>query len=338
MKKQILLFISLVLLAVQTWAAPVDLSQAQFVAQNFTAANGGFYAPSPNGGLRLAHAEQSSKIKDQPVFYVFNTADSYVIVAGDDRAESILGYGEGLFDINDIPCGMRCLLNIYKEEIEFLQVNPKLKVQNNSQGVPSLTATSVSPLISTTWGQGIPYNDHCIFKKNGVNYRCLTGCVATAMAQIMNYWKYPSSSPTIAAYTTFTKKYEVESLPSKTFKYNNQSDDDKAWLMRYAGQSVEMDYTPDGSGAEPQAAKGAFVNTFKYSSSATFKTKGSNDTEWHTLLKTELNAGRPVYYRANDDITGGGHAFIIDGYNASGKYHINWGGSVGYYSLNAFAP
>ena len=336
MKTKILLFVSLVLIVVQGWAAPVDLSQAQSVAQNFTVANGGFYAPSVNGGLRLAYAEQSSKIKNQPVFYVFNSADSYVIVAGDDRAEDVLAYGEGHFDINEIPCGMRCLLNIYKEDIEYLQVHPNLKVEKYSQGTPSLTASSVSPLLNTNWGQESPYNNHCIFKKNGVNYRCLTGCVATAMAQIMNYWMYPSSSPTIAAYTTFTNNYEVESLPSKTFKYNNQSDDDKAWLMRYAGQAVEMDYTPDVSNAGRTAAKGAFVNTFKYSSSATFKTKGSNDTEWHTLLKTELNAGRPVYYRANDDITGGGHAFIIDGYNASGKYHINWGGSVGYYSLNAF--
>lgn len=337
MRQKILFLVSFILLAVQGWAAPVDLPKAQAIAQSFASANGNFNAFPLGNGVKLAYAEQSNKLKDQPVFYVFNTDNSYVIVAGDDRAEQILAYGDGQFDINDIPCGMRCMLNIYREEIEFLQINPKLKVEKNTQGTPSFTATSVSPLLSTNWGQGRPYNNYC--PKYG-NDTCLTGCVATAMAQIMQYWSYPSSAPAMNSYTTSFLDISVDNLPKKNLSYN-KSKDAIAWLMRYAGQSVEMDYTPFPSigslAVSNPTGRNAMVNKFKYSSSAVFKKKSSfNDTQWHNMLKTELNANRPVYYRANDDNGKGGHAFIIDGYNSSGKYHINWGGSVGYYSLNAF--
>ena len=182
MKKKILLLVSLVLLSVQGWTAPVDLSKAQAIAQGFASANGNFNALPLGFGLKLAHAEPSCKLKDQPVFYVFNTDNSYVIVAGDDRAESILGYGEGQFDINDIPCGMHAMFEIYKEEIEFLQTHPKLQVEKNAPSLTATTATSVSPLLgSTVWAQHSPYNKQCVFN----NVQCLTGCGPTALSQIM---------------------------------------------------------------------------------------------------------------------------------------------------------
>lgn len=349
MKQKILFLVALVLLAVQGWAAPVDLSKAQAIAQSFASANGHFNAQPLGYGLKLAHAEPSGKLKEHPVFYVFNSSDGFVIVSGDDRAEEILGYGAGQFDINNIPCGMRDLFNVYKEEIEFLQTHPKLAVERVSQSTPSLMATSVSPLISTKWGQESPYNNQCPMYGS---VRCLTGCVATAMAQIMQYWQYPSSAPAMSAYTTSSLNISVPNLPAKSLSYN-KSNDAIAWLMRYAGQAVFMDYgtktTTGGSGAvsDPDA-KNAFVNKFKYSSSAHFEYKDNySDTQWNNMLKNELNAGRPVYYRASHKNTNGtysGHAFIIDGYNASGKYHINWGwdgsysGSSTYFSLNAFNP
>ena len=343
MKTKLILFMFLSLFVVQGWASPVDLSKAQAIAQSFASANGSFNALPLGYGLKLAHAEQSGKLKNQPVFYVFNTDESYVIVSGDDRAEDILAYGEGQFDINDVPCGMRCMLNIYKEEIEFLQINPKLKVEKYTQETPSFTATSVSYLLSTTWGQESPYYNQCpTYSSYG---RCATGCVATALSQIMYYWKYPSSAPSMNAYTTSWLKISVPSLSSRTFNWNTLGSDNgaKAWLMRYAGQAVTMDYAPailGGSGATDGQARSAMVNKFSYSSSALLKNKSSfTDTQWHNMLKTELNAGRPVYYGADDDNGKGGHAFVIDGYNTSGKYHINWGGDGvgnGYFALNAF--
>lgn len=339
MKQKILFLVTLVLLAVQGWAAPVDLSKAQAIAQSFASANGHFNALPLGYGLKLAHAEPSGKLKEHPVFYVFNSSDSYIIVAGDDRAEEILGYGEGQFDINDIPCGMRDLFNVYKEEIEFLQTHPKLSVERVSQSTPSLMSTSVSPLISTNWGQESPYNNQCPMYGSE---RCITGCVATAMAQIMQYWQYPSSAPAMSAYTTSSLNISVPKLPAKSLSYN-KSNDAIAWLMRYAGQAVSMDYQPaskGGSGAEEAAARSAMVNKFGYSTSALLIYKSNyTDTQWKNKLNNELNSSRPVYYQAIDANGNGGHAFIIDGYNTSGKYHINWGwkgSSNGYFELNSF--
>jgi len=339
MRTTFIFLLTLVLVTVQGWAAPVKVSQAQMVAQNFANANGNFNASTTRSAMKLAYAEKSDKMKDQPVFYVFNSSDNYVIVAGDDRAEQVLGYGEGQFDVNDIPCGMRDLFNVYKEEIEFLQTHPKLTVERVSQGAPSLMATSVSPLISTNWGQESPYYNQC--PKYG-SVRCVTGCAATAMAQIMQYWSYPSSAPAMSAYTTSTLNISVPALSSKTLSYN-KSNDAIAWLMRYAGQSVSMDYQPaskGGSGASMTAARSAMVNKFDYSTSASQIYKSNyTDTQWKNKLNNELNSKRPVYYQAVDANGNGGHAFIIDGYNTSGKYHINWGwkGSCnGYFTLNSF--
>ena len=342
MRTTILFLVALVLVTFQGWAAPVNPSQAQLVAQSFANANGNFNGSSIRGAMKLAHAEPSSKFKDQPVFYVFNSADSYVIVAGDDRADNILGYGEGQFDINDIPCGMRDLFNVYKEEIEFLQTHPKLQVEKNTQGTPSLNATSVSPLLNTKWDQGSPYYNHCPSYDSNSSHHCVTGCVATAMAQVMQYWKYPSTAPAMSAYTTATNKISVTALSSKSLTWST-SNDAVAWLMRYAGQSVQMDYGKDASGiTDEYAARNALVKKFTYSSSAALVKKANyTASAWNTKLKNELNAGHPVYYQAYDSNGYGGHAFVLDGYNSSSKYHINWGWSGsynGYYALDAFNP
>lgn len=332
------------LLSFQGWTAPVDLFRAQSVASNFINLNG--HLNTPRGyQLKLAYAEKSSIIKDQPVFYVFNTGDGFVIVSGDDRAKDVLAYGDGLFDINNIPCGMRCLLGTYKKQIEFLQTHPKLKVEKASQNTPPLMASSVSPLLKTNWGQDTPYYNHCP-KYQGEH--CRTGCVATALAQIMQYWSYPSSSPALSAYTTSTNKINVGSLPSKELSYS-KTDDAMSWLMRYVGQAVLTDYQLKSSNSNIAKARSAMVNTFNYSSSAVVKRKTDDitDSQWHNWLKSELNAGRPVLYRAEDDESAAddddkndfGHVFVIDGYNTSGDYHINWGcdGECnGYFSLGEF--
>ncbi len=352
MKTKILLLMALVMVALQGWAAPVDLKKAQMVAQSFANANTGYMAPLGHNGLKLAHVEQSGEFADQPVFYVFNSEDGFIIVSGDDRADDILAYGEGTFDINDIPEGLRDLLDCYKEEIEYLQTNPMLEVKKVCQERPSLNASSVSPLLRTKWNQNAPFWNKCKFKKvlTSTEYQCYTGCAATAMAQIMYYWKYPSTSPSLSGYTGALHGMVVPSLPGKTFSWNNMKEnyssststqrDAVATLMRYVGQVFHTDYNDKGSTVYfNSTVRNAMVNTFGYSSSAQLMTKSSsNSSFWNTWIKTELNCKRPVFYNASGS---GAHYFIIDGYNTSGDYHINWGwgGSYdGYYKLGAFNP
>ena len=141
-------------------------------------------APAP---IKLAHAEMNSRQVSTPVYYIFNTTDGFVIVAGDDRAQEILGYGEGTIDdVNALPANMRFWLDYYKAQIEYLQAHPDLVVDNTltkaSRGV------SVEPLITAKWDQGYPFYAQCPMDGD---VRAQTDCAATSLAQIFYKWKYP---------------------------------------------------------------------------------------------------------------------------------------------------
>ena len=171
---------------------------------------------------------------------------------------------------------------------------------------------------------------------------------------LMYKWKYPSTAPSMSSYSN---GYTIPYLPSTTFQWSKMkssytksetgtSADAVATLMRYVGHALKVCYGEDAtSGGRVSVARDALVDKFGYSSSATAVYKSTDDAQWHNLMKTELNAGRPIYYVANGTSC---HAFVIDGYNTSNYYHINWGWSDksyngkynynGYYKLGAFNP
>ena len=154
--------------------------------------------------LALSHAEPSIANMLANDYYVFNATDNsaFVIVAGDDRAEEILAYGEGIIDMSNLPCNLRWRLSQYKEQMEFLFKNPKLEVRRMSDNASSmLRATTVSPLLTCIWDQDAPFWDQCPTYNN---QNCYTGCVATAMAQVMYYWKYPNTLPALPSYRTYS--------------------------------------------------------------------------------------------------------------------------------------
>ena len=144
------------MLAVQGWAAPVDESSARAIVQDFVIAKRGINPnsmPTSSGSdLQLLHAEMSSVSVTQNAYYIYNTGDGFVIVAGDDRAEQILGYGDEELDMNDIPCGMQFLLDSYKEQIDYLFENPGLVVETPSMNAPKLTAQKFAS--SDIWSDG----------------------------------------------------------------------------------------------------------------------------------------------------------------------------------------
>lgn len=354
MKQRILLLMYLVMLAIQGWAAPVDESSARAIVQDFVIAKRGINPnsmPTSSGSeLQLLHAEMSSVSVTQNAYYIYNTGDGFVIVAGDDRAEQILGYGDEELDMNDIPCGMQFLLDSYKEQIDYLFENPGLVVETPSMNAPRLTATSVAPLLTAKYSQGKPfYNLTPIY--NGSH--CKTGCSCVALCQVMHYWQYPTITvPSVKAYTTSTHNIYMPELPSDRFHWNYIKADysgsytaDEAYsiakLMKYAGQAMEMDYSPDGSGATVSKIRDAAI-LFGYDHNAEVLYKENyTDAQWAAIIQAELSARRPIIYAgwstSNSSLVG--HAFNIDGYNASkNKYHINWGwgSSGGYYALNAF--
>lgn len=338
-------------------AGNIDASAARNAASAFIrqqAAPGMFRATSP-ADLTLTHAEPSSAVAGANDYYAFNVkGGGFIIISGDDRATQVLGYSDkGSIDFNNLPAPLQDLLSGYKEEIEFLQtyegndlVPAHATFQDNG---------TVGPLIQTTWGQEMPYYLQCPID-NG-EY-CVVGCVATAMAQVMYYWRYPTSSQAISGYGGgWWGGMSVPGLPATTFDYNlmllsychwdwdnselvqdtytDAQAQEVAKLGRYCGQAVEMDYSPEGSGAYTSDQASAmqdfgFINV-------SLASKGYNSSNWDSRLRTEIDNGRPILYSASDP-SAGGHAFICDGYDSNGMFHFNlgWYGTCdGWYTTSA---
>ena len=324
-------------------AATVDPVTAQDAATRFARSlrAGKMMAPS-NTALALSHAEPSIANMLANDYYVFNATDNsaFVIVAGDDRAEEILAYGEGIIDMSNLPCNLRWMLNTYKEQIEWLHAHPQVAVER----APVASDEIIAPMLTCIWSQSEPYYNMCpIYQEE----YCVTGCIATAMAQVMYYWKYPAATPSLGSYTTRTHRIQVEAIPSQPLHWENMIDsysgaytqeqgDAVAVLMRYCGQSSNMDYSPDGSGSYVrQQLQG--VRAFGYRSASMIDRSDYDIEDWERLMLEDLRAGRPILYSGNDPL-GGGHAFVLDGY-LDGKYHINWGWAAtgnGYFALGAF--
>ena len=347
---QALMLVACALVAANVTAANVDSRVALAKAIQFQNAQPGTRFMASAATMKLTYAEPSSVDSKSSVFYVFNyDGGGFVIVSGDDRAEEILGYGDGTLDMNNIPSNMRWWLSQYKEQIDYLFKNPKLQVKRMSEQSNMLTASTVSPMLTCIWDQEAPFYNQCP-TRNGS--RCLTGCVATAMAQVMYYWKYPAQAPALDGYTTLTRRIQMAALPGTTLDWNNMIDDYTgsyttaqgnavATLMLYCGQSCYMDYdtySAGGSGAYTTDQLTG-MKAFGYNSGASYVQRNNySDSQWTAMMLEDLQAGRPILYGGDDGTYG--HAFVVDGYNAStNKYHINWGWSGidnNYFAISSF--
>ena len=343
----------LAMTALNAGAGNINANTARTVASNFIhqqAARGSFKAHNVAlSDIKLAHAEASGAVKDANDYYAFNlTGGGFIIIAGEDRAAQVLGYSDkGQFDIKHLPYGLQGLLNGFKQEIEYLQTYEGDDLIPAPQSFNA--GSGVDPLIKTTWGQEDPYDLQCPVYQG---LYCAVGCIATAMAQVMKYWQYPESCGSLSRYYCNKIRQYVPALPATTFDYSlmlnsychwdwNTSEliqdtytdaqaQEVAKISRYCGQSVNMGYHPDGSGATTSNQRDAMVNTFGYRSSAQYVQKSGwsssyTTAQWEAMMKTELDAGRPILYAGNDSGGGSGHAFICDGYNSDGLFHYNFG-------------
>ncbi len=361
--RKILLLAALMLGAVQGFAAQVNQQDAQAVAQQFLQNKAALRVNAMSASeVTLLHAEMNSARMTQPVYYIFNADNAFVIVAGDDRAQHILAYGEGKLDMSNLPENMKFWLGLYKGQIEDLQAHPGQVVKTPM--IRANRGVSVEPMLEAKWDQGYPYYNQCPMDGDR---RGLTGCACTSLAQVFYKWQYPTlPTPSVPGYTTRTRKFELPALPPITFDwanmtptYNYSATDAQrnavAWLMRYIGQAEEMDYTNEGSEAwEDDILRACHLFGYvdarvEYKAVLNFDTNGEtmyiNDTDWGVMLQDELAAGRPVVYCAYSYSSAYnsfyGHAFNVDGYDANnGMYSINWGwGGTGngYFALRAFA-
>lgn len=302
-----------------------------------------------------AQLTQTAKVSG---LYVFNVDNSggFVIVSNDDRTEPVLGYSDsGSFDPDNMPENMRAWLQGYADEIAWLKEHPDAAVSTSRRTGESNIKTPILPLLETKWNQGEPYNDQCPEYAEGE--KSVTGCVATAMAQVMYYNKWPIDpiSQEIPAYSTDFSDYSVRipltsNLPITTFDWANMIDDygngytdsqaeAVAKLMHYCGASVRMDYG-ESSGAVTNKVADALTTYFNYESTTVSKNRNYYTyANWIELLYHELYEGRVVLYHGAS--TGGGHAFVCDGYQGEDYFHINWGWggtSDSYFKLSAMNP
>lgn len=361
MKKILLLMLSLVMVTTMMaeGVTPDEaLNQARNFVKNRESKGMRPHRAPGTAASRLVMAKQVNGL------YVFNVAkdEGFVIVSNDDRTEPILGYSDsGHFDPENMPENMRAWLQGYADQIAWL--NEHGNEESAVATMPSLTSTPVkqpiAPLVSTLWNQDTPYNDQAPYY-NGNSYsttaadgyeHCATGCVATAMAQVMNFNRWPEgNSSAIPSYTWENANVSLAGLPATTFDWNNMIDNYKngytaaegaavAKLMRYCGQSVNMNYGPS-SGANTAKVADALKDYFDYSSTTTYKDRSFYTyAGWIELLYNELAQGRPMVFSGQS--TGGGHAFVCDGYQSEDYFHINWGWggqSDGYFKLSVMNP
>ena len=340
MKPQITIVMMLaaaVMLGTQVNAASVDADAALNHAQSFMASRSGGKLMAPGATLRLAHTEVSSRETGEVDYYVFSTSDdgAFVIVAGEDRVRPILGCANGKFDAEQLPCNVRWWLDGYKRQIEWLRGHPQQQAVEGSRRSPAEGQT-IEPMVTCHWNQGEPYDWECAVYEGEY---CLTGCVATAMAQVMNYWKFPDVLPEVPGYTSETFEIIHEPLPSVgvdwehmlddyyTNHYTDQEAHAVARLMRYCSQACQSDCSPGGT-ASSTLNQMIALKMFGYSPRVDFLARDSyGNDEWRAIVDEELLSHRPVLYGGNDG--SGGHAFVIDGYD-NGLYHVNWGWG-GYY-------
>ena len=364
--KKLLFFLTAAIVALSMSATPVDQTTAAKAAERFLHkdAKEKRFNGTPAQNLKLLYTEVNSSRADLAAYYIFNSDQGFVIVAGDDRAQLVLAHGDRPLDLKRMPENMKFWLSTYKRQIEYLQENPSLVVDNSGLD-RSLRIASVAPMLTAEWDQSSPYNKYCSFSGNS----CLTGCPATSLSMVFYYWKYPTDpTPAVDGYTNTVQGYgfDIPALPSITFDWDNMLDsyssnyttaqaDAVAWLMRYIGQEEQMEYSPGGSGAYGSDILRT-VKFFGYDEETAeliFKsvsddygneTEYVNDNDWAAMLQNELAEGRPVVYCAYDydDWYGwSGHAFNVDGYDANNNtYHVNWGWSGdgnAFFALNAFS-
>lgn len=331
------------------FAAPVDRQQARQAALAFIKSHA---SNNSHAVTRASRAVPSlSEAASTNAYYIFNVGkgQGFVIASADDRTADVLGYAEeGTYDERQCPASLKMLLAQYRQEVRMLNDMPATTKPATTRAGEKLQP--IEPLLKTTWSQYGPYNLQTPMHKDK---HCVTGCVATAAAQIMGYYQYPKKAPALPAYKAPSAQLQVPELAKSTFEWNDilpsyripttqRQRDAVAKLMRYVGQAVSMDYTADDSGADSYNVILFLTRMFGYSKDMhrVFRDRYTSE-EWRDLIYNELKAKRPVYYFAEDVVYNYGHAFVCDGYKEGDYFHINWGWGGqfnGYYRLSVLSP
>lgn len=362
---RLLLFAGSLLIPMVVMAGPRSFQQAKAIAEKQAALLGVTIDQKAMTKARKQGSTGEITLSQQS-YYVFPNANSkgFTIVSGDDRLPEIVGYSsQGSYDENNLPEGfvsfMKAYQNLYNKvnlgDAEALKNLAEIKAWRNKKNASAASTSAVAPLLGNIeWDQTSPYNNMC--PRYDSVHVAATGCVATAMAQVMAYYKYPKQlKADIPGYVnrwngipmeipTITREEGVYDWDNMLPKYNKEANatqqqkDAVAKLMYHCGAAVQMNYGPE-SAAAVSATK--LAKYFGYDADLMMDLNRSTFSldKWMQIIDTELAAGRPVLY--SGQASDGGHQFICDGKDGEGLYHINWGWSGsqnGYFDLSLLNP
>jgi len=292
------------------------------------------------------------------VYTIFNlNPKGHIIISNDDVAEPILGYGfESHIDFHNIPPALEYLLGEYKSEIlsaKKQKIKPHETVQEKWMNYSSdefelgLKSYNVgSYLLETEWGQDLAYNDECP-DDPVTNNQCLVGCVGVALGQVLNYWGcrvFPDSS------ISYTPDRFSSSISLNFYDQDYDWGDigsvaaSTAQFLYHCAVAVESDFGDPtiGTSSNIYLARSALVNYYGFNAQYPVSKTSYLDSQWKNMLKSEINAERPVIYRGECDTCSVGHAWVVDGYDEYDKFHCNWGWCGDYqnvfYSLSDLTP
>jgi len=346
--KRLLLSFLLISFAGFLFAEKVELKEAKTIAKNAYFQKLNTYN-NPVGFDALQIADQFTiKNNGEEMIYVFDfTGYGFILIAADDAIEPVLGYTfDNQYPLENQPEGFHGVLAEFKEQIQYLRDNNieasnKIEAQWNallsfdpSQFTPQKGDKDIDPLVTCTWNQDSPYNFLCPEDPQGPGGHVYVGCVATAMSQIMYYWRFPlqgqhSHSYNASGYGTQSANFEETTYPWDEMVDNTDSKYNLAIALigYHAGVSVDMMYSAGGSGAYSDDVPFALKYYFKYSNSCVYKQRTNyNLTTWKNMVQSELDDDCPVYYSGSSP--DGGHAFVLDGrHDADDTYHFNFGWS-----------
>lgn len=367
MKKSLLFCISMLMMALAV-AGPVNPRKAGNIALNFMMQKSS--AITRGSSCQLVYTQTNGRSADA-LFYVFNVGEGFVMVSADDAIVPVLGYSpSGHFNPDHIPDNFRAWVQGYADAIEYVKTHELVAdaaVQEQWEALEAGrvlrgpgTRNAVGPLLTTKWDQEPYFNSLCPEDTDSWSGHVPTGCVATAMAQIINYHEYPAHGFGTHQYYHNTYGLLQADFANTTYQYPLMPDsldwnssaaqvNAVATLMHDCGVAVNMDYGPSASSAYTQVARSALVTHFGYEAQLALKYYRYNsssyglpiwttvtlyeDNEWASILMAELNEGRPILYSGDGS---DGHAWVCDGYDNDTLLHFNWGwgGSAdGYFAI-----
>ena len=329
---------------------------AKEIGENFISNKSG----RSNVELTLFHTENGSD--NQPCLYIFNVENGgFVIVSASKNMRPVLAYSVRHSYDGEIPEPAMYFIDNYRRSVEYLnnvgqplngEVEKEWKLLENNELPAAKNAKTVNPLIQTLWNQDYPYNYYAPETGGGwwggPGGHCYAGCVACAMSQIMKYWDHPVHGHGSHSYNHSTygeqsanfgaTTYQWDIMPNELGYQANDAAKAVALLMYHCGVSVDMNFGPNGSGAQSKDVETAMRQYFGYCGATYLERSKFTEEEWIALLKSELDKSQPIYFSGDDGENG--HAIVCDGYDSNDYFSFNlgWSGSGNdYYSINDVA-